>query len=113
MTGPKAQEDIARIVDKLCDDYKSHAYQIPRREAKAIGLKVVYAPKRLEQLVMRLYRHYLARPMLPPSLPGAGITFASHIAWLDFVDMQLRCVAEQQLQPDGRSASAGDRWTTY
>lgn len=35
-----ADEKIKSIVDTLCDDFKSHAYQIPRREAERIGLKV-------------------------------------------------------------------------
>ena len=113
MTGSAADAEIATIVDKLCDDYKSHAYQIPRREAKRIGLKVKYAPKRLEELVMKLYRHYVARPMVPPNI-NAGVPFKSHIAWLDSTDMQLRCELDQQLAAiNAPPILMGDRWTSY
>ena len=35
---------ITAIVDRLCDGYKSHAYEIGRKEAASIGLKVTDAP---------------------------------------------------------------------
>lgn len=113
MTAASDRSEIARIVDQLCDEYKSHAYQIPRREAKAIGLKVKYASKRLDDAVMTLYRHYAARPVLPPTGPPPGIPFKTHIAWLDSTASLLRCVADQQVLPDGQSQPLGDRWMTY
>jgi hypothetical protein len=112
MKGRTAKADIEHIVDKLCDDYKSHQYQIPRCEAKGIPLKVKDAPKRLEDQVMKLYRHYVARPMVPPNLVP-GLRYKAHIAWLDSTGMQLRCEAEQQLTPDGQVLPVGDRWTSY
>lgn len=113
MTEPGADKRIAKIVDQLCDEYKSHAYQIPRCEAKQIGLKVKYAPKRLDDAVMRLYRHYAARPIFPPVAPSAGMQFQTHIAWLDSTETLLRCVANQQLQPTGQSQPMGDQWIPY
>jgi hypothetical protein len=113
MTGPGAATEIQGIVDRLCDSYKSHAYQIPRSEAKTIPLKVKFASKSLDDRVMRLYRHYVARPMGPPALPPAGIPFKSHIAWLDSSSMQLRCVGEQLVQVDGATQYLGDRWVAY
>ncbi len=113
MTGAGAKAEITKIVDQLCDEYKSHAYQIPRREAKAIGLKIKYAPKRLDDAVMKLYRHYAARPMLPPTIPPPGVPFKTHIAWLDSTATLLRCVADQQIQPDGQTQPMGDRWMPY
>ena len=104
---------IPKIVDQLCDEYKSHAYQIPRREAKAIGLKVKFAPKRVDALVMKLYRHYAARPMLPPTVPTPGVPFKTHIAWLDSASTLLRCVADQQVAPNGQTQPLGDRWMAY
>lgn len=113
MTTAAEKALIAPIVDQLCDEYKSHAYQIPRREAKAIGLKVKDASKRLDDAVMTLYRHYAARPLMPPTAPIPGVPFKTHIAWLDSTATLLRCVADQQIQPDGQSQPLGDRWTTY
>jgi Serine dehydrogenase proteinase len=113
MTGPEAKADIAKIVDQLCDEYKSHAYQIPRREAKAIGLKVECASSELEDALMTLYRHYFARPMTPPTIPQVGVPFTTHIAWLDSTASQLRCEAQQQIDPNGQPQPMGDRWTTY
>jgi hypothetical protein len=112
MTAEGDDVEIARIVDQLCDEYKSHAYQIPRREAKSIGLKVKAASDPVEAAVMRLYRHYTARPIAPPTIPQ-GIPFKTHIAWLDSTAAQLRCVADQQLQPDGQSQPLGDSWMSY
>lgn len=113
MSGPNAQAKIDRIVDQLCDEYKSHDYQIPRREAKAIGLNVKYASKRLDDALMKLYRHYVARPMLPPVPPQPGMPFKTHIAWLDSTATRLRCVGEQLVLPDGQNQLLGDRWMTY
>jgi hypothetical protein len=113
MKGAGAEVKIAKIVDQLCDEYKSHAYQIPRCEAKTIGLNVKYATKRLEQLVMSLYRHYAARPMLPPTRPPVGLPFKTHIAWLDSTATMLRCAADQQIQPNRQSQMLGDRWMLY
>lgn len=107
------QAAIPAIVDHLCDGFKSHAYQIPRREAKAIGLKVTNANKKLDAALMTLYRHYASRPMLPPVAPPPGVPFKTHIAWLDSVGHLLRCEMDQQVQPDGQATPMHDRWTAY
>jgi ClpP class serine protease len=112
MKGSKAEKRIASLVDKLCDEYKSHAYQIPRAEAKSIGLKVKSASPKLDELVMRLYRHYTSRPLRPPILPPDGGQLKAHIAWLDTTEMQLRCVANQ-VSSGGRLQSVSDRWERY
>jgi hypothetical protein len=113
MTSEEERALVPRIVDKLCDEYKSHAYQIPRREAKVIGLKVTDASTELDDTVMTLYRHYAARPMLPPSLPSPGVPFKTHIAWLDSTASLLRCQMDQQIKPDGQAQPMGDRWMSY
>ena len=112
MKGSKAEKRIAALVDKLCDEYESHAYQIPRAEAKSIGLKVKSASPKLDELVMRLYRHYTSRPLRPPILPPDGGELKAHIAWLDTTEMQLRCVANQ-VNRGGRLQSVSDRWERY
>ena len=52
MDPTKEPDEISSIVDKLCDDYKSHAYQINRSEAKAIGLKVTQPNSSLEEILL-------------------------------------------------------------
>ena len=65
MTGDGEQEDIDKIVDRLCDDYKSHAYQIGRREAKSIGLKVRPPSDDEDAALADLLKFYSARPPGP------------------------------------------------
>ena len=64
--------------------------EIPRCEAKQIGLDVKYAPKRLDDAVMTLYRHYAARPMLPQTPMVPGLAYKAHIAWLDSSAVTMR-----------------------
>jgi hypothetical protein len=113
MAGPGARAEIDRIVDQLCDEYKSHAYQIPRREAKAIGLKVRPAAKRLDEALMELYRHCVSRPMMPPLPPVPGAQLQTHIAWLDSTARGLRCEATQAVDAQGNATPLGDHWVIY
>jgi hypothetical protein len=56
---PGAQADeIKSIVDKLSDFYKSHLYQINRKEAKEIGLKVRDATAAEAEAMWALYNAY-------------------------------------------------------
>ena len=92
MSADDDEEEIKHIVDQLCDEYKSHGYQIPRREAKSIGLKVKQPGKRVEGVLMALYRHFVSRPVWPAQ-PTPGSLLKAHIAWLDSADLNLRCEA--------------------
>ncbi len=106
-------EAMKAIVDKLCDDYKSHAYQIGRREAKAIGLKVVDAPASVEASMMDLLKFYSARPILPSKLPQKGQNFKGYIGWLDSSALHMTVEAEFQMQADGTPKPLGDKWVVY
>lgn len=66
--GPK----IDSLVDKLCDDYKSHSYQLSREEARRLGLKVQDASADVEKAMMELFRFYVARPVMPATPPAPG-----------------------------------------
>ena len=104
---------IQAIVDRLSDEYKSHGYQIPRREAKSIGLKVKQPGKRVENVLMALYRHLVSRPIWPPQQPPPGVTFKTHIAWLDSINLNLRCEALFTLDQQGNLQPGGDGWSAY
>ena len=63
-------EEIKKIVDTLCDEYKSHAYQIGRQEARQIGLNVKDADGAVASAMDKLLRFYSARPTLPSVQPS-------------------------------------------
>jgi len=113
MTARGDKEKIQAIVDRLSDEYKSHGYQIPRREAKSIGLKVKQPGKRVENVLMALYRHFISRPVWPTQQPPPGVPFKAHIAWLDSSDLNLRCEALFQLDAQGNLQPSGDGWAAY
>jgi hypothetical protein len=113
MSGPDDAVKVERIVNQFCDDYKSHAYQISRREAKEAGLNVKFPSKRVEAALMDLYRLYVARPTLPPMFAAPGTMFRSHIGWLDSRDLQFRCEGDNFVDPNGATRPAGDRWVEY
>ncbi len=104
---------IKEIVDKLCDDYKSHSYQINRSEARKIGLKAVDAPDTVQTAMMDLFRFYLARPFLPSQSPSPGQIFEGHIAWLDSTAAHYRVQAKYEAQPGGGIQPRGDEWVSY
>ena len=111
---PKTQADeIERIVDTLCDGYKSHTYQIGRQEARQIGLKVKDAGGSVAVAMDKLLRFYSARPTLPSVQPSLEQVYGAHIGWLDSTSMTLRVVAKQRVGEDGRVESLGDQWTAY
>lgn len=112
-TTDKEREKINGIVNHLCDDYKSHGYQIPRREAESIGLKVKRPNKRVEGILIGLYRHSLSRPVWPPNPPPPGGPFKAHIAWLNSTVLNLRCEAVFQLDEQGNVHPRGDGWVAY
>ena len=104
---------IKAIVDKLCDDYKSHAYQINRREAKAIGLKVVDASPNVASAMMDLLKFYTARLVGPAQKLTKGQTFKTHIAWLDSTALHFRVEANYLVVDGGELKPQGDQWLAY
>ena len=114
MTGVDAEGQIDRIVDALCDDYKSHAYQISRREAREIGLKIHDAGPALDTILMDLLTLYTARPLGPfGTSTQPGTEALMQIAWIDSKKQKFRC--EQQVTfAEGNSLKNGaDRWVVY
>src|SRR5205085_32411 len=101
---------IDAIVDKLCDDYKSHGYQISRKEARSIGLKVSDATPDVEQALMDLLKFYTARRVAPVTVPKQGQLFMQLIAWLDSADLRYRVEAQYQPESDGTAKYLGDQW---
>lgn len=112
----KAQaKEIARIADALCDEYKSHQYEINRAEAKKLGLKVTYATAAVEGAMNELLKFYVSRPVTtPPSAPPApGSQLTGVIAWLESTQMSMRVVADWTVDQAGQLKPIGDRWLTY
>jgi hypothetical protein len=85
--------EISAIVDRLCDSFKSHAYQISRREAKSIGLAVVDATPNEEECLFELLSFYTGRTAVPSPLPAVGQMFNVSIAWLDSAKLNVRAQA--------------------
>ena len=113
MTGADAQGDIDRIVDALCDDYKSHAYQISRREAREIGLKIHDASPVVDTILTDLFKLYTARPLGPfGTSTQLGAAALMQIAWIDSGRQKFRC--EQQVTFTESDLTKGaDKWVAY
>jgi hypothetical protein len=111
---PATEADkIKAIVDRLCDEYKSHAYQIGRREAREIGLKIVDAPAAVETVMMDLLKFYTARPVFPSKTPQKGQTFKGYLGCLDSTALHITVEGELQVQADGTAKPLRDAWVVY
>lgn len=109
---------IDAIVNKLCDDYKSHSYQIARSEARSIGLTVVDAPDDLEKLLASVVKLYTVRPIVQGAAPSgkaptSGAVVKTHLAWLDSTSLHLRVEGENEVREGGRLVPTGDSWMPY
>lgn len=114
MRGADADQQIEVIVNKLCDDYKSHQYQIGRKEAKELGLKVVEASDALEGILLELLQFYSARPIGPfggQVKPGQHVK--THIAWMDSLRQKFRAEQNLLVNKDSALESQGDQWLSY
>lgn len=112
----KDEPMIKSIVDKLCDDYKSHNYQISRAEAREIGLNAINAPQPVESALMDLYKLYNARPVMPPapsSPPKAGTIIQAQLAWMDSTACTFRVEGAYAVDANGNAKPVGDAWTPY
>ena len=116
MTSPGDKERITSIVNGLCDDYKSHAYPICRKEARDIGLKVVDAPPNVDVAMMNLLKFYMAREIGLPknnARPSVGQQLKLYIGWLDSISKQMRVEQQSLVEKDDRLRSLGDAWLEY
>ena len=113
VTGTGSEDQIKHLVDQLCDGYNSHGYQIGRKEAKEIGLKVTFPSVAVEQDMMNLFKFYSARPIGVPVKPTKGQQVKMYIAWLDSTVQQLRVEAEAQVGDANQLITLGDRWIPY
>jgi len=114
MDPEKEKSQIEGIVNRLCDDYKSHAYQISRKEAREIGLKAVDASPAEDAAMISLLKFYTARNVgLPAKKPTVGQTFKMTIGWLDSVNLQLCCEADAQVAQNDAIKILTDRWVPY
>jgi hypothetical protein len=111
MDADKEAAQIKAIVDKLCDEYKSHGYQIARKEAEQIGLKVVRASASLDSALTALMTFYISRPAVPLAIPPTG-QFISHISWLDSASRFFRAEALLEAKA-GQVNVQGDQWVAY
>lgn len=105
--------EIKAIVDRLCDDYKSHSYEIARREARELGLKAADASPPVQSALMELLKFYKARPAFPPAPLPKGREFITFIAWLDSTHMNTRVEAINRLTPDSKVEYLADQWMPY
>ena len=58
MVKPTDSQRIPKIVDDLAEKLYYHNYLISRKEAEELGLRIVMAPKKLEDLMWDLYLAY-------------------------------------------------------
>lgn len=113
MDPTKEEAKINEIVDKLCDEYKSHSYEIGRREARTLGLKVTDAESNLHAALVRLLRFYVSRPIFPKPLPSKGKSFKGQIAWLESTALHFRVEATYRVEDEGSYKVLGDQWVAY
>jgi len=113
MDSIQEKDKIERIVNTLCDDYKSHSFQISRKEAKDIGLKVVDANIAEDVALMNILKFYTTRNITIPTNPIAGQNFKTNIAWLDSISMQMHCEADMKKEQNGQIIPLSDKWLLY
>jgi hypothetical protein len=114
MTADSDKAKISAIVDRLCDDYKSHQYQISRGEARSIGLKATDASPQVEQILLDLLKFYSARPLGPfGGQMRQGQRVKLQIAWMDSVRSKFRVLQECLVGPNLELQNQGDQWLPY
>jgi hypothetical protein len=115
MDEKQQSSEIARIADALCDEFKSHQYEINRGEAKKLGLKVTYAPDPVESALNELLKFYGSRPVYPtaPAPPAPGSQLTGVVAWLESTKMSMRVIADYSVGSGGELKPIADRWAVY
>ncbi len=114
---------IGRIVDELAEKLYYHNYTISRVEAKKLGIPVVFAHPKLEQLIMRLYEHYeqemqLGQPFNPAMLTAHTSELNLPVAMIesralsDEIRTTVKAQPAQPSQPALLQVEAG-QWTSH
>jgi hypothetical protein len=101
-------DEITRIVDRLSDYYKSHVYQINRREAKAMGLKVVDASPEVAGAMWELYLGYQQLELRGEAQIGNVKAQLKRLGHIDSVVGS--SVGLGFARPDDPSKDLGTRW---
>jgi len=74
MDPEKDKAKIERIANELSDGFKSHSYQIGWREAKALGLPVLYDDGGVYDTAWALYERVIQKLNAPPeAAPGSAM----------------------------------------
>jgi hypothetical protein len=103
---------IDHIVDTLCDQLKSHSYQIGREEARDIGLKAVDAPVDVDNVLTQMMLFYSARQavLVPPT---AGQSTTIPCGWIDSTTLHFQCDGTWSTSKEKGTQPAGSAWKTY
>lgn len=111
MDEKKEAEEIQRLADALCDDYKSHQFPIGLVEVQRLGLRTVKkASDDLYNAMWRLLEYYqgidrsqkpLAGRNLVGNLPAGSRAVWGSIGHLDSTERRIDCLSAQALGPDG------------
>lgn len=106
------QDEIRVIVDRLCDEYKSHSYQIDRNEARRVGLPVVDASDEEEEVLLDVVKFYQGRITKPPNTPPGSLS-QIYIAWLDAAHLKRRVEGICRVDQQGQVQHLTDNWNDY
>jgi hypothetical protein len=106
-------EEIERLANTLCDDYKSHSFPIGRPEAHRLGLKVTDASDALHKAMIELERYYENLDRNPAPAASMGISSAGSpgmkavpLGHIDSTQLQYDCLSLQ----DGHAKAIGGMW---
>jgi hypothetical protein len=95
-------DEIERLTNALCDDYKSHNFPIGVTEAERLGLKVTMAPDDLHEAMWELLEYYSAIDRSLQVVPSAaqgqlagvpinGQAMKNSIGHVDSTDVRFDC----------------------
>lgn len=112
MNPEEEADEIREIVDRLCDEYKSHNYQIDRNEARRVGLEVADATDDEEDLLLDVVKFYQSRTAKPANTPPGSLN-QLYIAWLDATGLKRRVEAVSRVDQQGQLQHLRDSWNEY
>jgi hypothetical protein len=114
-------DEIERLTNSLCDDYKSHQFPIGLTEAERLGLKIAPAADELHDAMTALLDYYkeLDRSLqpIPPAAQGhlAGVpingqAMTNCIGNIDTTDIRFNCNQVSDVTSGGAEVR-GSAWT--